>query len=247
MIRQLKSKIINQILNKKYKLSYSQCGEDLIIDYMFQIFKFKNPTYLDIGANDPIILNNTYLFYKKGFSGVCVEPDPFLYNNLSKIRKRDTCLNVGIKDSEETDDLLDFYILTSKTLNTFSKTRANEILKYKYYGNQEIKKTVKISMLSINDVIDQYFDISPTFISIDVEGSELNILKTLNLDKYRPKVFCVETIEYNNDLSLKKNYDLIDFMDRYDYMVYADTLINSIFVDKLTWKEKYGGKLLANM
>src|SRR5262249_29835011 len=55
--------------------SYSQAGEDLIVRFFFYHQRISNITYLDIGANEPIQLNNTYYFYRRGFRGVLVEPN----------------------------------------------------------------------------------------------------------------------------------------------------------------------------
>jgi hypothetical protein len=62
------------------KKSFSQSGEDLIVHFLLTWqLGIKNISYLDIGANDPFSCNNTYLFYKREFSGVNVEPI-FLYS-----------------------------------------------------------------------------------------------------------------------------------------------------------------------
>lgn len=60
-------------LRRHYRKSYSQCGEDVIVDRILSLMGIKNPTYLDIGANDPIFRNNTYFLYEKGFSRVNIE------------------------------------------------------------------------------------------------------------------------------------------------------------------------------
>src|SRR6476620_2881599 len=72
--------------------SYSQAGEDRILSYLFVTMGIKNPSYLDIGANHPVEGNNSYLFYEKGGTGVCVEADPSLFEDLSSVRKNDKCL-----------------------------------------------------------------------------------------------------------------------------------------------------------
>src|SRR2546430_2805880 len=58
--------------------SYSQCGEDLLVNFIFGAIRQSAVSYLDVGAHHPTFLSNTYLFYKAGGSGVCVEPDPRL-------------------------------------------------------------------------------------------------------------------------------------------------------------------------
>ncbi len=69
----------------------------MIVNCIFEhCLLLKQPTYLDIGAHHPTYLINTAFFYLKGLRGVCIEPDPFLFAEFKKERKKDTCLNVGI-------------------------------------------------------------------------------------------------------------------------------------------------------
>src|SRR5262245_48341427 len=65
--------------------SYAQQGEDLILWNMCEFLKIRQPTYLDIGAYDPIEINNTYLFYTRGCRGVLVEPNPALWHRLESV------------------------------------------------------------------------------------------------------------------------------------------------------------------
>jgi hypothetical protein len=70
--------LLEKYFNSDRKVSYSQSGEDVIVDFIFQILKIQKPSYLDVGAHHPSYLSNTYLFYQKGCQGVCIEPDPVL-------------------------------------------------------------------------------------------------------------------------------------------------------------------------
>jgi len=88
---------MKQLLNRFWKIdpkmkpgqTYSQCGEDVIIDYAItRKLKISSPTYLDIGANHPKWLSNTYRFYQRGCYGVCVEPDKELCDRFKAVRKR---------------------------------------------------------------------------------------------------------------------------------------------------------------
>ncbi|HFD31213.1 MAG TPA: hypothetical protein ENJ28_00670 [Gammaproteobacteria bacterium] len=90
--------------------SFSQSGEDAIM--LAHVFKtgHKKTTYLDIGANDPIRLNNSYLLYLNGANGVLVEPHPVLSQKLKQKRKRDKVLNVGVGTDDRNN--VDFFIMT---------------------------------------------------------------------------------------------------------------------------------------
>lgn len=88
----------------------------------------------------------------------------------------------------------------------------------------------------INGIIEKYLQPYPNFISIDVEGLDLQIIKTLNFEKYKPEVFCVETLQYAKNNIETKNLELINFFQSIGYFVYADTYINTIFCRKDAFK-----------
>lgn len=223
--------IKKRILKSNKKISYSQKGEDLIVDFVFKVLKIEKPTYLDIGTNHPIKINNTYLFYKKGSRGVCVEPNPRLCKLIKKKRARDICLNAGI--SSEQKDITNYYMMSSDVLNTFSKKEADELIKT---TNQTILNVVKIPLIPVEKVINKYFDgKTPNFISLDTEGYDLKILKSINFEKFRPEIICVETLTYTENNTEEKETEIIDFMAKKDYYAHANTYINTIFVDKNKW------------
>lgn len=214
--------------------SYSQCGEDLIINFALNELKIINPTYLDIGAHHPYFLSNTALFYEKGFRGVLIEPDPDLFIAIKKNRIEDTCLNIGIGVGNEVKST--FYIMTARTLNTFSKEEAD---RYVSYGQQKIEKTIELPLVNVNTIIEQHFyNTPPSFVSLDTEGFDIHILKSMDLINKRPFIFCIETLSYTEDKSEEKIESIIDFMKSKGYFIYADTYINTIFIDKIAWKNR---------
>lgn len=217
-----------QLINPPYvEQSYSQAGEDRILSYLFGTMGIEKPSYLDIGANLPKICNNTFLFYERGSAGVCVEADPALFDDLLRIRKRDKCLNIGITFDDRTE--ADFYIFPIPALNTLSKEEAEYRARN---GSYEIEKTIKIPLKTINEVIEENFAETPDLISLDVEGIDLDILKSLDFNKYRPLAICVETITYSENRTEKKIFEILDFVTSKGYFVYADTHINTIFVNE---------------
>ncbi len=119
-----------------YKKSYSQCGEDILMNYVLELRGIKNPTYIDVGANNPYFLNNTGIFYKRGCKGINVDANPFLIKKFNRKRNRDININIGIgkEDSE-----MDFYIMKDDTLSTFSKSEY-DILQSNGHQLSQVKK-----------------------------------------------------------------------------------------------------------
>lgn len=212
--------------NKKamFKKSYSQSGEDMIIDFLFEVHGVKNPTYIDIGAHDPYYLSNTAFFYEKGCRGINIEPNPVLYKNIREVRKEDINLNVGIGKKE---GKLNFYIMNNPTMSTFSREQADELVhKHGFLIEQELN----VDVSTVNTVLNTYNNgVFPDFLSLDVEGVDLVILQSIDFSKSYPKVICVETMEYTENLSGNKESEIIDFLKEKGYRIIADTFINTIF------------------
>lgn len=203
--------------------SFSQTGEDIIImDFFKYEMKKEKIRYLDIGANDPKFLSNTYLMYKEGNQGILVEPNIELCKRLRKYRKNDIVLNCGIADQH---GYLKYYMMESDKINSFSKEEVEEYIKlgHKLIGEKEIE------VFTINEILEKYGKVD--FLSLDVEGLDFEILKTLNYTKFSPSVICVETQEYGGDK--REDFETINnFLFDNGYMIYADTMLNTIYVKR---------------
>ena len=225
------NKVIRKILVPDSNLSYAQFGEDFIISYLFELLKIDKPVYLDIGANHPRYISNTFYFYERGNSGVCIEPNPELYKKYKKIRPRDIVLNIGIGTEEEKE--ADFYLYDNKYngLSTFSKEQALhwQNIGMEGLGKITYQRVIKIPLLSINEIIDKYFQNIPDLLSIDVEGMDLEILQSLDFNRYKPKVICAETLAYDIRQKGYKMTSIHELLMENGYEAYADTRVNTIF------------------
>jgi FkbM family methyltransferase len=211
--------------------SYSQSGEDLIVRFIFDAIGIERPRFLDIGAHHPVYLNNTYLLYRQGCRGVNVEPDPKLFAHFPRIRRGDRNLNVGVGTSEGT---LDFFVMSQRTLNTFSESEA---LRYAAEGSARIMDRMPVQVRPVNDIVAEHFVGAPEFVSIDVEGLDWTILQAFDLPRFRPKVFCIETVTFSAKGQSEKLSVFDEYMDRHGYFKYADTYINSIYVCRDAWRD----------
>lgn len=214
----------------KYE-SYSQCGEDKIIEFLLSYMGEKNIgiSYLDIGCNDYKNLSNSYALYKKGIRGVLIDANPVYLDEIKMYRPEDIVLNCGIgaKNSEK----MKFYILNTPGLDSFDLESIKEAQRQTPWI--EIVDEVEVPVYTLDEIYEKYFASVPTIVSLDVEGLEMDILKSTNFEKYRPYIFIIETIEYREKISVtNKRNDIIDFMQKNDYVEYAFTGVNSIFIDK---------------
>lgn len=219
-----------------YSKSYSQCGEDMVIkSILAPPSKNKKWLWIDIGANHPSRLSNTAFFYGQGRHGINIEADPKLIREFYDKRKKDINLNAAIADKPGE---MDFYLMDSPGLNTLSAkdARENEKLGHKIIG------IVPIKTMTVAEVLEKYCDgVFPDFLSLDAEGYDLTILKSICWEKTYPKIICVENIPY---LPKLKNYfwsmqksEISAYLETKNYSIIAFTLINAVFVHN-TYIEK---------
>lgn len=209
--------------------TFSQSGEDSIIQYIVNTIGRKVETYLDLGANHAFYLSNTYNFYAQGARGVLVEANPELAKELIEKRPEDIVINKCL--AEKSGEKLDFYIMNGDGLSTTDYQSAQNFIKEN--PALEITKKITVDSVTINDIIQEYFpEKAPDIMNVDIEGMELAILKMTDFEKFRPLVIICEMIEYKNGLPMgSKNSEILEFMRKNDYSEFAFTGINSIFID----------------
>ena len=155
------------------KISYSYGGIDSLVNYIFK--EKKKGFYVDIGCGHPIKNNNTYLLYKKGWHGINADLSPKSIELFNYARKRDVNINIAIADKKGQADL--FYYHDMSPINTIDK-------KTSAYQKAKVNKVIKIPTDTLNSLIEKnlFGNLQIDFMSVDVEGSELNVLKNFNFD-----------------------------------------------------------------
>jgi len=182
------------------KRSFAANGEDLLVvgwlrHYQCDLSRIR---YIDVGANHPIFLSNTFMLYEAGASGVLIEPDPRQAELLRAKRPRDVVVNAGVAFDHQRSATL--FQMTSNGFNTFSRTQADFVVKssrnWEPHARQEIVGEITVPLLPLNEIITKHVQ-APAFVSIDTEGFDLAILRTLDLgllssDPQIPCFICVE-------------------------------------------------------
>lgn len=213
------------LVEKRLKTYYSACGEDVILRCLFDSVGVTHPDYLDVGANDPVGGNNTYLFYRDGSRGVCVEPNRDLAARISLLRKGDTILPVAV--AVDGSRSVDFHVFDRSGLST---TDPDEARRRERSGVFSVVEVRKVPALTINEVIAANFDSYPAILSLDVEGLDEPVLRSLDFARYPVPAICVETVAYTEGHVRTTNGAIEDLLAANGYFRYAHTYVNSIFV-----------------
>lgn len=213
------------------KNTYAQSGEDSIIAFILNMLNipFNQASYIDLGANHARELSNTYFLYQSGARGVLVEANPNLIPELKFYRHEDVILNkcVDVESGKE----IKFYVLNGDGLSTTDYNAATSFVMSN--PNLEITEETVVRTISYKDIVDEYLGKAPTVLSIDIEGKDLEVLKTINLNSHRPLIIITEMIEYSTKLSYNtKNEAIKEWMNGNEYDEFAFTGINSLFIDR---------------
>lgn len=178
---------ISNRLPGTWQVYYSQMGEDMILNNLFQ--NKNEGFFVDIGAYHPVELSNTYYFYKKGWRGINIDATPGSMEKFKCLRPADINLELGVAGEEGE---MNYYLFHNKALNTFSE---NGLRYAKEQFNLEPFKIVKRKFMPLDKILDKYLPAPVTkidFLSIDVEGADELVLRSNNFKKYRPQVICIE-------------------------------------------------------
>jgi len=203
--------------------SYSQEGEDMVLKSFFEGKKHYKGYYVDVGAHHPYRFSNTLYFYNKGWKGINIEPTPGAIKSFNLFRRRDINLNIGISDKR---DNLTFYCFNEPALNGFSKELSEE--RNNTSKVYKIIKELKVETYPLADVLDKYLPAGQQidFLTIDVEGLDLQVLQSNNWDKYKPSYILVEDrIDFSN-LSSSEVYN---YLEKQGYQLVAKTLRTLFF------------------
>ena len=197
-----------QFLKAKFKprLAYSHWGIDLIIT---KLLNSKNKgIYIDVGCHHPFLNNHSYLLYKSGWVGINIDIDYNSIDMFNFFRKSDVNIQTAVTDHKGEVDLFFYHNRAAK--NTISK---------EFGSNAKEKK--KINSDTLNNIIEnsKFKNSKIDFVSIDVEGNEMNVLNGFNLKKYKPKLILLEFILPNKKEFYEKDINEITNSKVYNFLI----------------------------
>jgi len=213
----LKNKLF-RIHNKEilYDRFHSQFGEDR---YIYKNIDLpKRGVFVDVGAGHPFYLSNTYFFEKNGWTGVCIDADPKQYELLKKERAIVELAAIAAEEGE-----IEF---SQAYLSTYSTTVRKD--EYKRLMQISFKKTIRVPSLKLETILKKHNIETIDLLDIDVEGTELDVWKTFDYEKHKPKVVIIEYYTFG----LADNSQIIkDFFSKLPYKLIHTTCTNFIFLN----------------
>lgn len=213
--------------------SWSQEGEDIVLRRIFDCKR--NGFYVDVGAHHPKRFSNTYLFYKAGWRGINIDAMPGSMRLFNKWRPKDINLEMGVANQEGS---LNYYVFNEPALNGFSAELSEErsLAENPYH----IKDIIKVDVKPLRQILGRHLvgggglRRGIDFLSVDVEGFDLEVLQSNDWSKYRPKFVLAEVLQ--SSLHELGQDPVVSFMRDQNYVVYAK-LVNTVFFKDIVNKE----------
>jgi FkbM family methyltransferase len=175
---------------------YSANGEDFLL---WQFFDFAaKGAFLDIGAFDGIHFSNTYSFEQSGWRGVCVEPNPEIFPYLLRNRSHSTCLHAAcVSDKKKAETT--FFCEELGLLSTTNKAPGYGEFVRERYEKRGLAfsgfRTTTVPAITMDEIIVRHFigNARMDFVSIDVEGAEMDVLQGFDARRHQPGAIVIES------------------------------------------------------
>ena len=216
-------KLIRKTFFKKInKNFYSQFGEDKILNEIIDK-NYKNGFYVDVGCFHHKKYSNTYLLFKKGWSGINIdlEQDKIDVFNLARPYDHNILSAVSDVSQKLTVYKTDEYGVGTTTEKSLVKDMNNVI------------DTFDINSMTLNNIIENspFNNKEIDLLNIDTEGNDYSVLMSLNLDKYKPKIIIIESHLKNINEIIK--CDIYNYLSSKNYKLRSWNFYSLIFISEI--------------
>ncbi|ABA20667.1 Methyltransferase FkbM [Trichormus variabilis ATCC 29413] len=204
---------------------YSKPGLNNLDKKLENYLNFRNGFFIEVGANDGYRQSNTYYLEKfLGWHGILVEGIPSLYKECKRIRNNSSVYNCALVAPDFPDSFVQMHY--ANLMSVVENSLKNKESQYEHIQRglelQKIQQSygIQVPAKTLESILDKFAELPQIdFLSLDVEGYELDVLKGINLVKYQPKYILVEARFFEEiNLYLSFNYDLIDQLSHHDYL-----------------------------
>lgn len=222
---------VRRYLHRRFHVSFSQSGEDL---QLAKLLRASTPgTYVDVGCWHPVKASNSYHFYLRGWRGLCVDPNPKLRSLFAAHRSGDVFVEAAIMSGV---DRATYFSLTEEVEDGRASMNSLDASFVREVGvSQESILESEVRCVRLDELLDRHqaelgrLD----FFDIDVEGFDLEVLRTNDWERFRPRVVMIES---DNPFALESESACSRFLHQQGYELVAksaltETVGNLFFVD----------------
>ena len=205
-------KIFKLIKNKGKGNYFGEFGEDILIDRFFR--KKNEGFYVDVGCYHPIKGSLTYCLFKRGWKGLNIDLSKVSIDLFKLARPKDYNIQAAVTDFDGETYFFENGMINQQNTLENSETSA---------------KKIKINALRLQTLLDKLNINHVDFLNIDAEGSDYKVISSLNLNKIRPKMICIE--ENRHDIKDIINDTIQNFMNSNNYFFFSRIGVSSIYID----------------
>ena len=198
-------------------------------DKLHRIMNKKEGFFIELGANDGLFQSNTAFFEKEmGWSGILIEPSVKGYKECKQNRPNSICLNYACVSNDYSEDYVKGDFKDNDPMASVNGVRCRA----------KRNKLVNVKATTMEKILDEHCHTNIDFLSLDTEGYELNILKGMNLKKYRPNFMLIEIYE--------KDYTrIVDYLKENHYTLHSN-LSNYNRTDNRAWDGSHNDYLFID-
>lgn len=224
-IRLIILSLVRRIFGLPITFSFAQGAEDIILPYIARYhFSMTEPgTYVDVGCNAPVRYSNTFELYLRGWRGINIDANEALIRDCWRVRKQDISICAAVSDGERQ---VTFHKAKEDSVSTIDETR---LVEWKNHFEFSDSDQITVVTQTLNAILEK--NLSPErpidLLTIDVEGHDLQVLKGLNFNKYRPKIIVIEMHEFHDIEST----EIYQHLTAEGYSLKFFAVLNAYFVD----------------
>lgn len=205
-------------------LSFSQYGEDRVL--AVSLWPQTRGVYVDVGAYHPWRDSNTYKLYLKGWRGLTIEPNPEYARLFRRYRPRDTHLTVGVgRDPGH----FEYFEFKDRKLNTFSP----EVARIRESQGGQVLNRRRLSCEPLQALVDAHLKADGIdLLSVDCEGHDLDVLRSLDFSRTRPTAILVEDFAAFEGLGTgRSRSETAEFLSAVEYRAIGQFMFTTLYVD----------------
>ena len=205
------------------KPAFAHWGEDQVAAHYLK--EVESGFYVDIGCYHPSLYSNTKLLFDRGWSGINVDPNPFMIQEFVKERPADANLNIAIGAKPGQATFMLFHDWASS--NTISPEFADTIAKR---HDIEVAKRIETPVFPLRQILDEHAKGRHIdFMNIDIESVDIEALESNDWARFRPTLIAIEDFEFNFDDPRRSK--IYEFLKAQRYEMVSRCVFTSFFVE----------------